>query len=146
MYTRSYYDACVYYKKLPGGEYIYLLLYVDDMLAFKSRFTIDKLKKDLFFKFEIKDLSEMKKMLSMEIERHRKGDNVSLTQKGYLKKIFQKFNINDTKSVSTPLAPHFKLKVTMSPTVEEREYMTHVLYTSVVGSLMYAMVCIRPDL
>jgi len=47
-----------------------------------------------------------------------------LTHKGYLKKVLQKFNINDdTKSVSTPLAPHFKLKVTMSSiTVEECEY------------------------
>jgi len=52
-----------------------------------------------------------------------------LTQKGYLKKVLQKFNINDDmKSVSTPLAPYFKLKTTMSPTtIEEREYMTHVL-------------------
>jgi len=31
-YTRSHSDPCVYYNKLPGGEYIYLLLYVDDIL------------------------------------------------------------------------------------------------------------------
>ena len=37
-YTRSHYDPCVYYNNLPDGEYIYLLLYVDDMLiALKSR-------------------------------------------------------------------------------------------------------------
>jgi len=36
----------VYYNKLLGGEYIYLLLYVDDMfIASKNRSTIDKLKK-----------------------------------------------------------------------------------------------------
>ena len=54
-------------------------------------------------------------------------------------KILQIFNIDkDTKSISTPLAPHFKLNVTMSPkTVEEREYMTRVPYASSVGSLMY---------
>jgi len=73
---------------------------------------------------------------------------VSLTQKGYLQKVLQRFNIEgDMKSVSTLLAPHFKLKTTMSPTtVEEREYMTRMLYASVVGSLMYVMVCTRPDL
>jgi len=81
----------------------------------------------------------------MEIEWDQKS---SLTQKGYLKKVLQKFNINDdTKYVSTPLAPHFKLKAIMSPiTVEEHEYMTNVPYTSAVGSLVYAMVCTRPDL
>jgi len=36
--------------------------------------------------------------------------------------------------------------VTMSlTTVEEREYMTRVLYASATGSLMYAIVCTRPD-
>jgi len=65
-----------------------------------------------------------------------------------LQKILQRFNIDgDTKSVSTPLAPHFKLKVTMSPTtVEEREYMTRVPYASAIGSLMYVIVCKRSDL
>jgi len=84
----------------------------------------------------------------MEIERDRTSGRVRLTQKGYLQKVLQRFNIDDdTKSVSTPLAPHFKLKATMSPTiVEEREYMTRVPYASAVGSLMYVMVCTRPDL
>jgi len=74
MYTRSYYDLCVYYNKLPGGQYIYLLLYVDDMLiVFKSRYIIDKLKKDLSSKFEMKDLGEAKKVLGMEIEGDRES-------------------------------------------------------------------------
>jgi len=96
----------------------------------------------------MKDLGEAKKVVGMKIERDWKSGKVSLTQKEYLKKILQTFNINnDTKSVSTPLAPHFKLKATMSPiNVEEREYMTHVLYANAVGSLMYAMVCTRLDL
>jgi len=69
-YTRSHYDPCVYYNKLPEGEYIYLQLYVDDMLiAYKSRSIIDKLKKDLSFEFEMKDLGEAKKVLGIEIER-----------------------------------------------------------------------------
>ena len=52
------------------------------------------------------------------------------------------------RNLSTPLAPHhFKLKAIMSPTtVEEHEYTIRVPYASAVGSLMYAMVCTRPDL
>jgi len=71
-----------------------------------------------------------------------------LTQKGYLQKVLQRLNVNsDTKSVSTSIAPHSKLKATISPTtVEEREYMTRVPYASTAGSLIYAMVCTRPDL
>jgi len=31
-------------------------------------------------------------------------------------------------------------------TVDEHEYMSHILYASAVGSLMYAMICTRLDL
>jgi len=49
--------------------------------------------------------------------------------------------------VSIPLAPYFQLKVTMYPTiVEEREYISHVPYASVVGSLICAMICTRSNL
>jgi len=69
-YTRSHYNLCVYYNKLPGGEYVYLLLYVDDMLvAFRSRSVIDKLKKGLSSKFEMKILGKAKKVLDMKIKR-----------------------------------------------------------------------------
>ncbi|CAL8991208.1 unnamed protein product, partial [Prunus brigantina] len=53
----------------------------------------------------------------------------------------------NSKPVSTPLAPHFKLSASMSPkTGEESHYMAQIPYASVVGSLMYAMVCTRPDI
>ncbi|KAG8490786.1 hypothetical protein CXB51_014006 [Gossypium anomalum] len=51
------------------------------------------------------------------------------------------------KPVSTPLAAHFRLSSALSPqSDDEIEYMSHVPYSSAVGSLMYAMVCSRPDL
>lgn len=31
-YRISNYDSCVYFRKLPDGSFVYLLLYVDDML------------------------------------------------------------------------------------------------------------------
>jgi hypothetical protein len=49
--------------------------------------------------------------------------------------------------VSTPLASHFKLTKEMCPkTQEEIEYMSRVPCSSAVGSLMYVMVCTRPDI
>jgi len=53
----------------------------------------------------------------------------------------------DTKLVSTPLAPHLKLSSRLSPTTnEEREYMAKVPSANAIGSLMFAMLCIRPDI
>ena len=84
----------------------------------------------------------------MKIERDRVKERVSLTQKAYFQKVLQKFLIGDeAKSVSSSLAPHFKLSSRMSPkTIDDREYMSHIPYTSAIGSLMYAMVCTRPHL
>lgn len=148
-YKRSKYDHCVYLRRLQDGSYIYLLLYVDDMLiAAKSQTEIDKLKAQLSKEFEMKDLGEAKKILGMEITRDRKRGKLWLSQKQYLQKVLQRFGIHeDTKPVSTPLAPHLKLSSRLSPTTdEEREYMAKVPYANAVGSLMYAMVCTRPDI
>jgi hypothetical protein len=55
------------------------------------------------------------------------------------------FNIKDCKSVKVPIPVREKLTVEQCPkTWEEIEYMKHVPYANVVGSLMYAMVCTRP--
>jgi len=51
------------------------------------------------------------------------------------------------KPVSTPLTAHFKLSAeSCSQSEEDIEKMSHVSYSSVVGSLMDAMMCTRPDL
>nr|XP_033512267.1 secreted RxLR effector protein 161-like [Nicotiana tomentosiformis] len=84
----------------------------------------------------------------MEIKRDRHSKKLYISQREYLKRVIDRFGMNDnTKSVSTLLAPHFKLSDAMSlKNKAEREYMSRVPYANVVGSLMYAMVCTRPDI
>lgn len=148
-YTRSQFDHCVYMQKLKDGTFVYLLLYVDDMLiASKSTVEIDRLKAQLSSEFEMKDLGEAKKILGMEIKRDKLKGTICLTQTQYLKNILQRFGIDDnTKHVSTPLAPYFKLSASMSPSTNaEKRQMDCVPYANAVGALMYAMVCTRPDI
>jgi len=103
--------------------------------------------KCLINKFEMKDPSACKKILGMEIHRDRRTGEFHLSQKKYLEKVLDRFNMSDCKSVSTPLVAHFKLSFDSCPKIEEEiEKMSDVLYSSAVGSLMYAVVCIRPDL
>ena len=53
----------------------------------------------------------------------------------------------DVKPVSTPLANYFKLSGIQCPkSKEEIEKMSKVSYASAMECLMYAMVCIRPNL
>ena len=64
-----------------------------------------------------------------------------------MKKILSKFNINEAKPVNTPLGSHFGLSKEKSPKMkEEIDHMSKVPYASVIGSLMYVMVCIRLDI
>ncbi|TXG64884.1 hypothetical protein EZV62_011878 [Acer yangbiense] len=79
-YTRSHFDHCVYFRKLQDGTFVYLLLYVDDMLiASKSKVEIDRLKAQLSSEFDMKDLGEAKKILGMEIKRDRAKGTICLT-------------------------------------------------------------------
>ncbi|KAG8480261.1 hypothetical protein CXB51_024850 [Gossypium anomalum] len=147
-FKRSSFDSCVYFKKNNDGSFVYLLLYVDDMLiAAKDKGEIRKVKAQLSEEFEMKDLGPAKKILGMEILRDRKTSKLYLSQKGYIEKLLCRFNMRTAKPVSTPLAAHFRLLSALSPqSDDEIEYMSHVPYSSAVGSLMYAMVCSRPDL
>ena len=55
--------------------------------------------------------------------------------------------MKSSKPVSTPLASHLKLSKQMCPTTnEEKEGMNKIPSSSAVGSLMYAMVCTRPNI
>ena len=55
--------------------------------------------------------------------------------------------MDNAKPVGTPLGNHFKLSKNQSPKFEEeRHYMNKVPYASAVGSLMYAMICTRPNI
>ena len=55
--------------------------------------------------------------------------------------------MQDSKSISTPLPINFKLSSSMSlSNEEERMEMSRVPYASAVGSLMFAMICTRPDI
>ena len=66
-YSRSKHDSCVYFRQPGNGSFIYLLLYVDDMLIASSDIVkINKLKALQKGEFEIKDLSAAKKIIGMK--------------------------------------------------------------------------------
>ena len=108
---------------------------------------IRSLKQQLSKEFDMKDLGPAKKILGMQITRDKKRGLLQLSQTEYINRVLQRFNMGDAKPVSTPLASHFRLSKDQSPqSEEEKESMAKVPYTSAIGSLMYAMVCTRPDI
>ncbi|KAL5855098.1 hypothetical protein ACOSQ4_004900 [Xanthoceras sorbifolium] len=146
-FTRCQADHCCYIKRFDNS-FIILLLYVDDMLVAGSDMQeIMNLKRELSKQFAMKDLGAAKQILGMRIKRDTKSGTLLLSQAEYIKKVLSRFNMQDAKPVSTPLGIHFRLSKEQSPkTEEERTHMAKVPYASAIGSLMYAMVCTRPDI
>ena len=140
-------DHCCYVKSFDNS-FIILLLYADNMfIAGSSIEEINNLKKQLSKQFAMKDLGVAKQILGMRIIRDKANGTLKLSQSEYVKKVLSRFNMNETKPVSTPLGSHFKLSKEQSPkTEEEKDHMTKVTYVSAIGSLMYAMVCTRLDI
>ena len=83
----------------------------------------------------------------MRIIRDKANGTLKFSQLEYVNKALSIFNMNEAKPVSTPLGSHFKLSKEQSPkTEEERDHMSKVPYALAIDSLMYAMVCTRPDI
>jgi len=147
-YKSCEYDCCVYVKSLDDGSFIFLLLYVDDMLiAAKKLDDVVGLKALLSQEFDMKDLGAAKKILGMEIHMDKSSKKLWLSQQGYIEKVLDRFGMSSAKPVSTLLANDFKLSSNQCPkTDKEVTNMAEVPYASVVGCLMYAMVCSHPNL
>lgn len=147
-YQRTNSDHCVFVKRFDDGEFIILLLYVDDMLIVgQNSEKISKLKPEMKKYFAMKDLGPAKHILGMSIRRDRKEHKLWLSQEKYIEKVLERFHMESAKPVATPLASHFCLSSKQSPTSEiEKQEMNKVPYSSAVGSLMHAMVCTRADI
>jgi len=140
-------DHCVY-SKCSNNSFIILSLYVDDILiAGNSKEMIDTTKKWLTSNFEMKDMGEASYVLGVKIIRDRAKRLLGLTQETYIKKMLERYHMQDSRPMDTPVDKSLSLSCDMCPkTLEEKEKMSRVPYASVVGSLMYAMMCTRPDI
>ena len=143
-FIRSEQDSCVYIKEIGPEDYVYLLLYVDDiLLAAKQMSEIKMIKDQLSSEFEMKDMGSASRILGIDIKRDRVNRVLELCQVSYLEKVIRRFHMEESKAVSTPIGAHFKLVAVKAG--EDCVDTDQVPYLSAVGSIMYAMVGTRPD-
>ena len=126
-----------------------LILYVDDMLiAGHSNMDISDLKQKLRSTFDMKYLGNANHILCMRITRDRQKVLLYLlSQREYVHKVLEHFNMQKGKSLSTPLPTYVNLsKKDCLELLEDKAIMAKIPYASACGSLMYAMVATRPDI
>ncbi|XP_057962383.1 secreted RxLR effector protein 161-like [Malania oleifera] len=113
----------------PGQKHLVCKLQ-KSLSELKNITKVIQLKTVLSKEFDMKDLSAANRILGMEIQ-----------------KMLERFSIANVKSVSTPLASHFRLSTAQCPKTDDEVCdMSNVPYDSAVGCLMYVMVCTRPEL
>ena len=140
-------DNCIY-TKFRGSKFIFLVLYVDDILLASSDINLLlETKKFLSCKFDRKDLGEASYVLGIEIHRDRSNGILGLSQKIYIEKVLKKYNMHKCSASPAPIVKGDKFGTFQCPKNEyEAVQMKTVPYASAVGSIMYAQVCTRPDL
>ena len=95
----------------------------------------------------MKDMSETSYVIGIKIHRNRFQGILGLSQESYINKILERFRMKDSlPSVSPAMkGDRFNLNQCLKNDLK-REQMKNISYASTVGSLMYAQVCIRPDI
>ncbi|XP_020242941.1 uncharacterized protein LOC109821162, partial [Asparagus officinalis] len=140
-------EPCVY-KRIIGSIISFLILYVDDILLIGNDIpSLQAVKIWLSKRFSMKDLGEASCILGIQIYRDRSKRMLGLSQSRYIGKVLKRFSMENSKKGFVPASPGISLSKKMSPrTDEERKRMSLIPYASAVGSIMYAMLCTRPDI
>jgi hypothetical protein len=131
-------DKCIY-SKFHKNQGVIICLYVDDILIFGTDYeSIENTKNFLSSSFDMKDLGIADVILGIRIVRNE--NELVLNQSHYIEKVLKRFNQFDCKPVCTPFDASMKLYHNIGRAVNQLEY------ARVIGCLMYAMTCTRPDI
>ncbi|GKE73989.1 zinc finger, CCHC-type containing protein [Tanacetum coccineum] len=132
-------DKCVYSKFDESGKGVIIFIYVDNMLIFGTdQVQVDLTKEFLSSRFSMKDMGEADVILGIRIKHE--SNRIAISESYYIDKVLKKFNYFDCTPVSTPMDTSEKLMPNDGQAVSQLEY------SRVIGCLMYAMTCTRPDI
>lgn len=132
-------DKCVFTRKLKN-DVVYLALFVNDSLVASNSVEIVKtIIQQLSKTFKI-TVENSNTFVALQIKRDRKQKTLMIYQSAYTQKIIKKFRI-DMKTLSVPVDPH----ATLSPSEQNDEELSNMLYCEAVGSLVFLATVSRPN-
>lgn len=120
---------------------MFLVIYVDDVLLVGHQLKlIQTVKRCLSSEFEMKDIGEVDCFLGMRIERKIQQRILRISQRVFLERLLQRFNMSECKPASTPIENRLRLQR------GEESQRTNKPYRELVGCLVYVAITTRPDL
>jgi hypothetical protein len=137
-------DPCIYIFR-TSQVFEMIALYVDDIpAACNDASWLTSFKAQLGARFKIKDTGDLSQVLGMHITRNRSARTISVDQSKYLRDILAKYGMTDCEPSSLPMDPGFLsgLAHMASPSLNG---VGKDVYPNLLGSLLYAAVCTRPD-
>ena len=127
------------YTRTQDGEFLVILVYVDDILVTGTSMShIEDVKLALDKAFTIKDLGQLTYFLGIEV--YRNADDIFLSQKKYIKDILVDAGMEECFIAPAPLSTGLKLSPEVGDLLD-----TPDVYRRLVGRLLYLAIT-RPDL
>jgi hypothetical protein len=100
-----------------------------------------------FFSSIMKDLGETSYVLGLKIQSDQNKGILGLSQQAYIDKVLKRYGMENYKPENTLVAKGDKFSLDQCQKTElEKSEMHQISYTFLIGSLMYAQVCTRPDI
>ena len=139
-FVQSNVDPCVFVKSDDSGTTILIVWIYDIIFAASPTLLLNEIKQRLNSKFNMKDLGPLSSFLGIHFEQNE--DVITMSQSQYLKKILEKFGFENCKLRGTPCEtnPDVYNTDTITDEIHPRKY------RQMIGSLVYAVICTRPDL
>ncbi len=131
-------DYCVYTWE-TANEKVIIVIWVDDLLIVASDENVLRRVKDMLTeRFQMKDLGKLRHFLGVDFNQ---SDNcVRMSQAKYVRKILQRFNMQDCKPRSTPCEQKLDYNNDAEKMIDVKKY------REAVGTLIYLTICTRPDI
>ena len=109
-YTRSKYDPCYFWKELPNGRLLRILLYVDDFIFVGEEDDVLKERDIVLEKYKgrkieplVENGTEFFNFLGIEISRNRKNRETRMSQPKMVERVLDRFRMAECKKAITPM-------------------------------------------
>ncbi|KAK2451190.1 putative mitochondrial protein [Trifolium repens] len=127
------------FRKTTKKDILIIQIYVDDIIFGSTNASLCKnFSKLMQDEFEMSMMGELKFFLGIQINQGK--DDTYIHQSKYTKELLKKFNLEDCKTMATPVHPTSSLsKEEIGTKVDQK------LYRGMIGSLLY-LTASRPDI